>query len=65
MIWAMWKSSASLKTTMSHATTRVSSDIDVKRPENHQGIVLTRFNFNIPQEWPKSITVVKKTLYTK
>ena len=30
---------------MSHATTQVSSDIDVKRPESHQGNVSTRFNF--------------------
>ena len=63
MIWAMSESPASFKTTMSHATTRVSSDIDVKRPENHQGIVSTRFNFNIPQERP--IAVVKTKLYTK
>ena len=64
MIWAMSESSASLKRTMSHAPTRVSSDIDVKRPESHQGNVSTRFNFNIPQEWPIAITVVKTTLYT-
>ena len=50
---------------MTHATTRVSSDMDEKRPENHQGIVSTRFNFNIPQEWPIAITVVKTTVYTK
>ena len=62
---AMSESSASFKRTMTHATTRVSSDIDVKRPENHQGIVSTRFSFNIPQEWPISITVVKTTLYAK
>ena len=63
MIWAMSETSASFKRTMSHAATRVSSDIDVKRPENHQGIVSTRFNFNIPQERP--IAVVKTKLYTK
>ena len=51
MIWAISESSASLKTAITHATTRVSSYIDVKRAENHQGIVSTRFNFNIPQEW--------------
>ena len=65
MIWAMSESSASFKGTMTHATTRVSSDIDVKRPETHQGIISTRFSFNIPQEWPIAITVVKTTLYTK
>ena len=65
MIWAMSEPSTSFKRTKSHATTRVSSDIDVKRPENHQGIVSTRFNFNIPQEWPIAITVVETTLYTK
>ena len=59
----MSETSASFKRTMSHATTRVSSDIDVKRPENHQGIVSTRFNFNISQERP--IAVVKTKLYTK
>ena len=65
MIWVMSESSASFKTTMSHATMLVSGDIDVKRPENHQECVLTLFNFNIPQEWPITITVVTRTLYTK
>ena len=60
MILAMSKSSASFKTTMIHAPTRVSNDIDVKRPENHHGIVSTRFNFNISQGWPIAITVVKR-----
>ena len=68
MIWAMseFETSASFKRTKSHATTPVSSDIDVtrvKRPENHQGIVSTRFNFNNPQERP--IAEVKTKLYTK
>ena len=52
----MSESSASFKTTMSHATTQVSSDIDVKRAETHHGIVSTRFNFNISQDWPIAIT---------
>ena len=56
---AMSESSASFKRTMTHATTRVSSDIDVKRPENHQGIVSTRFNFNIPQERPIAVVQTK------
>ena len=60
MIQAMSESSASCKRTMSHATTRVSSDIDVKRPVNHQGIVSTRFNFNIPQEWPVQLSLQSK-----
>ena len=63
MIWTMSDASASFKRTMSHATTRISNDIDVKGPENHQVIVSTRFNFNIPQERP--IAVVKTKLYTK
>ena len=48
---------------MSYSTTRVSSDIVVKRLENHKGIVSTRFNFNIPQERP--IAVVKTKPYKK
>ena len=59
MIWAMSESSASFKRTMRHASTPVSSDIDVKRPENHQGIVSTRFNLNILQEWATAIILVK------
>ena len=67
MIWAMSECSASFETTMNHATMRFSSDIDidVKRPDNHQVIVSTKFNFNIPQEWPININVVKTKLYTK
>ena len=44
--------------------TRVSSDIDVKRPENHECLVSARFNFNFPQEWPIAITLVKTKMYT-
>ena len=65
MIWAMLESSAGFKTRISHATTRVTSDIAVKRPENHQGILSTRYNFNISEEWPIAISVVQKTLCTR